>query len=336
MSRADLVVQKNNPRQANWKDRDAAPLQPGQARLKIDTLALTANNVTYAVFADFAGYWEHFPSGEDTTGRVPHWGFAEVEETTLDALPVGTRVYGYLPVSSDLVIQPDRFDPTGFIDASPWRAELPSFYNRFHLTASDPAYIGEFENEQMLVRPLYATGWLIDDFLMQRDTPPVQVIVSSASSKTALAFAHKAKDRPGLVLTALTSDRNVDFVRDTGFYTHVLSYDQLADIPRQGPTLYTDFLGDPALRPKLHAALGDHFAGTVMIGATAWDASRTTPPGVDDAGDPPTEMFLCARARRGLRQTHGTGGIFHGDEHGHDRLLSGRTGADPVALHFWP
>ncbi|MEM7661843.1 MAG: DUF2855 family protein [Pseudomonadota bacterium] len=274
MAETDLIVRKDAPREGSWQTRDAAPLTPGQARLKIETMALTANNVTYAIFADFAGYWEHFPAADSDLGRVPFWGFATVSETTLDDLPVGTRVYGYLPASSDLVVQPVAFDPSGFTDGSVHRAKLPAFYSRFHLTANDLAYQSDYEDEQMLVRPLYATGWLIDDFLASKETPPAQVVVSSASSKTALAYAHKAATRDGLVLTGLTSDRNKAFVESTGFYTNVLGYEELDQIPQTGPAIYTDFLGDPELRGKLEAALGDTMASTLAIGATAGAAVR--------------------------------------------------------------
>lgn len=301
MTRADLIVRKDNPRDANWQERAPEALAPNEARLKIDAVALTANNVTYAIFANFAGYWNFFPAAEDELGRVPHWGFATVEASNVSTLPVGTRVYGYLPMSTDLTIQPVAFDKTGFVDGSPHRADLPAFYNRLHLVATDVAYDAEYEDEQMLVRPLYATGWLLDDYIMEREAPPAQVIISSASSKTALAYAHKAQDRANLVLTGLTSARNKAFVESTGFYTNVISYDELEQIPALSPTLYADFLGDPALRPKLESILNDAFAGTVAIGATAWDAERAPIPSVGEQ-HASVEMFfapghaeLCAK-----------------------------------------
>ncbi|MEO0881775.1 MAG: DUF2855 family protein [Pseudomonadota bacterium] len=290
MATKDLIVRKDAPREGSWQTHDTLPLQQGEARLKIETVALTANNVTYAIFADFAGYWEHFPAASADLGRVPHWGFATVSESTVDDLPVGTRVYGYLPVSSDLIVTPAGFDPTGFTDVSEHRTKLPAFYSRFHLTATDLAYQADYENEQMLVRPLYATGWLIDDFLMSKETLPAQILVSSASSKTALAYAHKAATRDGLVLSGLTSARNKAFVESTGFYTNVYSYDELSELPAIGPTIYTDFLADGKLRQKLETALGDNFASTLAIGATAGAAVREEAP---IAPTKPVEQFFA-------------------------------------------
>jgi len=58
----------------------SAPLANGQARLRIERFALTANNVTYAASGFAIGYWKFFPTTEDGWGLVPVWGFAEVVE----------------------------------------------------------------------------------------------------------------------------------------------------------------------------------------------------------------------------------------------------------------
>lgn len=292
MTSADLIVEKANIASATWRLREKAPLQDDEARLRIDAVALTANNVTYAAFANFAGYWDFFPTGTEALGRVPHWGFATVTESRAGELDVGTRVYGYFPVSTDMVIRPGKFDRTGFTDTSEHRAHLPHFYNRLHLTSTDTAYVTDREDVQMLVRPLYATGWLLDDYILEREAPPHQVIVSSASSKTALAMAHKMHSREGLLLTGLTSASNATFVEGTGLYTHVISYDALADIPKTGPAQLADFLGDPSLRTRLENELGDSFAGTVGIGATAWNADRTPIPKLGDKRSD-MEMFFA-------------------------------------------
>ena len=80
-----------------------APLGPGGARLRVDRFGLTTNNVTYAVFGDTMRYWDFFPVGTGW-GCIPVWGFAEVVDSTADACVVGERVYGYLPMASDLVV----------------------------------------------------------------------------------------------------------------------------------------------------------------------------------------------------------------------------------------
>ena len=55
-------------------------------------------------------------------------------------LEPGTRVYGYLPPSSELVVAPARVDAHGFVDASPHRASLPAAYNGYARVDADPIY----------------------------------------------------------------------------------------------------------------------------------------------------------------------------------------------------
>jgi hypothetical protein len=60
-------------------------LAPGQARLAVDSFALTANNITYAAFGEAMKYWQLFPAGPAASGAalgcLPVWGFATVAES---------------------------------------------------------------------------------------------------------------------------------------------------------------------------------------------------------------------------------------------------------------
>src|SRR4051794_596921 len=132
-------------------------------------------------------YWDFFPA-PDGWGRVPMWGFAEVERSEVDGVEPGTRLYGYLPPSSHLVVTPADAGDRGFVDASPHRASLPSAYHRYLASSSDPFYRGETEDIQMLLRPLFFTSFLIDDQLADEGlTTQGPILISSASSKTAIA-----------------------------------------------------------------------------------------------------------------------------------------------------
>src|SRR5689334_14380378 len=84
-------------------------VEPDRARLRVDAFALTSNNITYAVFGAAMQYWDFFPTADpEAWGCVPVWGFAEVVESTSDACTVGERLYGYLPMASELVVEPGR------------------------------------------------------------------------------------------------------------------------------------------------------------------------------------------------------------------------------------
>ena len=69
-----------------------ATLSPGQIRVAIDLYAMTANNITYAVFGkpsglfgNDQGYWDFFAE-RDAPGRLPVWGFATV--TSMSSTPI--------------------------------------------------------------------------------------------------------------------------------------------------------------------------------------------------------------------------------------------------------
>ncbi len=109
----------------------ARPLAEGQARLALQTFALTANNITYAAFGQAMKYWQFFPADDPAWGCLPVWGFATVTESRAAGVEPGRRVWGYYPAGTHLVVQPARVRPGGFADASAHRAELAAVYNHY-------------------------------------------------------------------------------------------------------------------------------------------------------------------------------------------------------------
>src|SRR4051794_35594423 len=97
----------------------------GEALLRTDLFALTANNVTYAAFGAAMRYWDFFPASDDGWGRVPVWGFADVVESGVPGLREGQRIYGYFPMGTHLVVAPERVTDNGFVDGAAHRAALP-------------------------------------------------------------------------------------------------------------------------------------------------------------------------------------------------------------------
>jgi Protein of unknown function (DUF2855) len=125
----DFLVKRDELRETRIAESEPPELEAGQALLRIDTFGLTANNVTYAVMGEEMSYWDFFPA-EEGWGRVPMWGFAEVERSEAEGVEPGVHVYGYLPPSSHLVVTPTAAGERGFVDGSPHRASLPSAYHR--------------------------------------------------------------------------------------------------------------------------------------------------------------------------------------------------------------
>jgi hypothetical protein len=294
----DFEVERANVRESRVTDEDPPELAPGQALLRVDAFALTTNNITYAILGDALRYWDFFPSRDGATwGRIPVWGYADVIATTNDDLPSGSRVYGYLPMSTHLVVTPGRVDPQGFVDVSPHRAGLPSAYNSYQRVDTDPSHDPAFEDHRMLLFPLFFTSFVIDDFFDDNGFFGAEaVVVSSASSKTAIGTAFQLDQRKELEVVGLTSARNVEFVEGLGAYDRVVTYDDVADLGEMR-TAYVDIAGDAAVRASVHHAYGDRLAHSMMVGATHWDEPSAAPEGLPG----PAPSFFFAPDQIGKR-----------------------------------
>lgn len=273
-------------------------LNEGQALLRVDRFGLTANNVTYGVIADMVGYFDFFPT-EGGWGRIPVWGFAEVAASRAPGVEEGTRVFGYLPMATHLVVEPAKASPAGFTDTAGARPGLPAVYNRYRSTSADPMHSRDTEDLQAVFVPLFATSFLIDDFLADNgDFGADQVVLTSASSKTAagtaLCTARRAGPRPRIV--GLTSAANVAFVEGLGCYDEVLAYEDLTSLDPSVPTALVDIAGDAAVRGAVHRHLGDQLRVSSTVGMTHWEAL-----GADDAdlpGPRPELFFAPARIEK--------------------------------------
>src|SRR6476619_5477629 len=94
---SDFLVMRKDLRETRIDESAEPEIGAGQALLRVDTFGLTANNITYG-------------------------GFGEVERSEADEVAEGTRVYGYLPPSSYLAVEPADADERGFVDGAAHRA----------------------------------------------------------------------------------------------------------------------------------------------------------------------------------------------------------------------
>jgi len=291
----DFLVARDDLHRTRFSDAARAEPQEGQALLTIAAFGLTANNITYATFGDAMSYWNFFPA-EDGWGRVPVWGFADVTASRAQGLDEGTRVFGYLPPSTELLVTPARADALGFLDAAAHRAELPGAYNRYVSVEADPIYDAAHEDEQMLLRPLFFTSFLIDDFLAESAFFGADaVVLSSASSKTASGLAFLLSGRDGIDVIGLTSPRGAEFARGLGVYDHVIAYDELESLPA-GRAVYVDMAGDGGLRDTVHGHFGDELAHSAVVGATHHDRMAALPPSLP--GPRPAFFFAPDRVAK--------------------------------------
>ncbi len=267
---SDFLVKRGELGECRVTESEAPEVGAGQALLRVDSFGLTANNVTYAVMGEAMSYWDFFPAPEGW-GRVPMWGFAEVEASEAGGVEVGTRIYGYLPPSSHLLVTPASVDAAGFVDGSPHRAALPSAYHRYLATGADAFYSADTEAIQMLLRPLFFTSFLIDDQLDDEGlTTRGPILISSASSKTAIAAAFLLSRREGTELIGLTSPGNAEFVAGLGIYDSTVGYDAIGSLPRT-PATYVDIAGDGNVRQAVHTHFGDDLTQSMAVGLTHWE-----------------------------------------------------------------
>ncbi len=260
MTHIQLLIDKADLSRTRLRSVEDTALAEGQIRVAVARFAFTSNNITYAAFGDAMHYWDFFPTGEDGWGIVPVWGFADVVQSAHPGVAVGERLYGYFPMAEQCVLQPVRLTPNGFGDAAPHRSSLHAVYNQYLRVDSDPFYRADSEDLQALLRPLFITSWLIDDFLADNDffgaaadpARPGVMLLSSASSKTAYGTAFLLAQRKGVEVVGLTSAANVGFCESLGCYHRVLTYEQLNQLAADTTCLYVDFAGNAALRSAVH------------------------------------------------------------------------------------
>ena len=272
-------VDRDELSRAEVVELDTQPLPDGAVRLKIESFAVTANNITYAVIGDRFGYWNFFPaeSGPDRNwGIVPMWGHAVVEESAHDGFKTGERVYGYLPMATHLIVLPGKVTKHSFIDSAPHRQPMSPIYNQYSRLGADPEHNPDKERERMIFGPLFKTGFLIESmFRRERWNGAEAVIVTSASSKTAMGLASVAKDRsPDIRRIGLTSPGNVSFVEQTGLYDQVHSYDDVGKLDNHA-SVSVDFAGSAEVLRNIHEKLGDALKYSCLVGATHIEARNS-------------------------------------------------------------
>ncbi|MBC7519777.1 MAG: DUF2855 family protein [Sandarakinorhabdus sp.] len=262
----ELYVRRDDLAAITAATRDTS-VGDGEALFHIESFALTANNMTYAAHGVDMAYWGFFP-GPEGFGIVPVWGFASVLESRAPGIEPGQRFYGYWPMASHALLRPGRISPRGFTDNAAHRAKLPPVYNNY--VPASPAYGPEAV--QALFRPLYTTSFVLDAMLS--GSPAKALVLTSASSKTALGLAQAAKGRKRVI--GLTSAANIGFVAATGYYDAVVDYADVSSLAAEaGPAALVDFSGNGAVRHAVHTALGDRLIESHVVGDTHWEVGNT-------------------------------------------------------------
>jgi len=281
-------VGRSDWQQTRFVEGPVPGLAPGQVLFRVDRFALTSNNISYALSGDMLGYWRFFPC-EEGWGRIPVMGFADVIRSTHPSVAEGTRCFGFYPMARHLVVQPGAVSPGFFMDAAPHRAGLMPVYAQYLPTTADASYAAPREDQILLMRGLFMTSFLADDFLADQDYRGARsVLISSASSKTSIALAFQVKQGGRARAIGLTSARNAEFVRALGFYDQVMLYDEVASLAVE-PAVFVDMAGDGVVTAAVHRHFGDALQYDCTIGATHWSAERNNA----DLPGPKPEFFFA-------------------------------------------
>ena len=266
----NFEVDRHDLRRTRMNPVGSVPLDDGEIRLVVDSFALTSNNITYAALGDAMQYWNFFPAADEGWGRIPVWGFASVAESRSADVRPGTRVYGFMPMSTLFVVAPGHVDDHGLTDLARHRQPMASTYNRYAIVSENSLHLPGREEHHMLLWPLFFTSYLIDDVLADANGFGADaVVISSPSSKTAVIAAHLLHAR-GEKVIGLTSLGNREFVESLGCYSSVITYDNLDALPTV-PAVYVDIAGDHSVTTAVHNHYGDDLKHSMIVGNTHWD-----------------------------------------------------------------
>ncbi|KAF4468110.1 hypothetical protein FALBO_5010 [Fusarium albosuccineum] len=242
-------------------ETEPSVLSAGCISIQSRILSITTNNFTYARLGHLMGWWSVWKIPEtvpdpynDTTrfGRISSWGYAEVLESNHDEVPVGTKLYGYMPIgdgTEDLEVAVDA--ETGHLwDVSKSRQHLLSIYNQYipFTPETDLDQDRDGRGWDSLIRPLFETSYLLNRFVFswdekrthpfgtsapwtaaQADLANAIVILLAPSGKTGLMFAHqlrhaRPKEKQPRKVVAVGSQTSKIFSESTGLFDHVLLY----------------------------------------------------------------------------------------------------------------
>ncbi len=291
-----LLVNKTDFGDVSIVEYDEAELPEGQIRVDIGPFALTANNVTYMVTGDQIGYWSVFNpmayglTKDASQGRMPVWGYGRVRESKVPGIDAGEELYGFFPIAKSMDMQPGKLTAHGFTDIAAHRSGLHSLYSGYSFTKADPSY-ASYKDLQPVLRPLFTTSFLIDDFLADEEFfGAEQVLLLSASSKTALGTAYCLKERGKIPVVGLTSEGNKTFVEETEFYADVFTYDNITDMNPDLKTVIVDMSGNMGVIRTLEAHFEENLTYICRVGISHWQEAAKAPP---KRTDTPTAFFFA-------------------------------------------
>ena len=291
----EIAISTFEVRKDNWgetrvvADTLDSSLAENEVLFRVERLALTANNISYAATGDSLGYWGFFPA-EEGWGRIPAMGWAEVIASAHAEVQVGERVWGWFPYSTHLKILAGKANAATFTDVSAHRADYAPVYAQFDRASANPNYEAAREDQDSLLRGLFTTSWLVDDFLqVNQSFGAAACLITSASSKTSVALGYCVHKRGKLASIGITSARNVAFCESLGCYDKVVTYDDVASLDAAQSVVMIDMAGSAQVTSDLHHHFQDNMKHSCRIGATHYEEAGS----VQGLPGPQPEFFFA-------------------------------------------
>ncbi len=264
-----LEINKANTNQTRIHEEDLdKTLEPDEVLIKIEKVSFTANNITYCLAGDTIGYWSFFPTDEGW-GRMPGMGIGVVVESNSEQVKVGERLWGFYPFASHLKVKASKVNQFNFKNQLGGAKDVAPVYANYDRTGIVEAEDVETENLAMLLKGLFATAWLIEDFVRDNEHfGASQYLITSASSKTSIGLAHCIRAAGKTKAVAITSKSNRAFVDGLGCYDQVFAYEEVGGLDPSVASVVVDMAGSPKVLESIHKHFGEQIKYSSQVGIT--------------------------------------------------------------------
>lgn len=269
-----FVVNKEQLEEAKFVKESSPVLTDGEILLKVEQYYLSSNNITYAVIGEKYKYWNFFPK-EEPWGAIPVWAYLSVIESKHPTIEVGECFFGFAPMADSFKVCVGNYTAHGFSDRTAHREGLIALYNYYTKTEAKQL---KQEGIFLLTKITFPTSFLIHFFLEEEAFfDAQQIVITSASSKTALGLAFllkKYQDKTGKDIIGITASKNKSFVEQSGYYDKVISYTEIKDVLPQKQSVVLDISGNVDVLVNINALLQEDLKHIARIGITDWTANK--------------------------------------------------------------
>lgn len=200
-------------------------------------------------------------------------------ESEHDKVAVGTRLYGLFPVSRFVVQNVSRVIPPNARANQPSLVEfsltgVPFMLQRFREYEVLPAEADPLEEDwKITMKEIYTMAFYMDENLLTDTGMINSVIISCASSKTALALAYCLRMRDMRYVVGLTSKEHEGFAKSTNLYHDVFAYEDVQKMPNDRTIVYIDIKCDGALRQAITLRMGTLLMYNMVVGPAVFQKS---------------------------------------------------------------